>query len=105
MLCLCFLGTLSISDLQAATVFSPSDTSVAGPVPDLYTQMLSGLPDGANAASPGATPTGVVPDGSRSLQEAIFFTLLFGSTLRFLFSDTVRRFFHETLDPMNWNSY
>jgi hypothetical protein len=39
------------------------------------------------------------------IRMAILVTVLIGGMLRFLTSGTVRRFFRETLDPLEWQSY
>ena len=68
--------------------------------------MLLSFPDTADFDWPEPTlPQTLSPDSQGPLQGAIFFTLLVGGILRYLMSDTVRRFFQDTFDPLNWNSY
>jgi hypothetical protein len=104
--CLLMAGLATRSDLQAAPVYRPSDIFLSGASGhEVFPQILLGLPDTANPAWPEFTPTNVVPDSQTPLQGAIFFTLLVGGILRYLMSDTVHRFFQDTFDPLNWNSY
>lgn len=106
--CLLMAGLATRSDLKATPVYSPPDiflTGTSGYEPYPHPQMLLSFPDTADFDWPEPTPTNVVPDSQGPLQGAIFFTLLVGGILRYLMSDTVRRFFQDTFDPLNWNSY
>jgi hypothetical protein len=91
------------SELNGAPLIMPSDTP--GPIQKLYPQMLLGGQDTVDFEWTQASSADILPDSQHSLQGFIFLALLVGSVLRFLMSDTVRRFFADTLDPMNWNSY
>ena len=99
------LGVSSELELKDAPLFNRSNIFLNGPVHELYPRMLSGFQDTINFEWPELSSTNVVTDPQESLQSAIFLTLFFGGILRFLMSDSVRHFFHDTFDPINWSSY
>ena len=103
--CLLIAGLGAGSELKAAPVYRSSDTVLTGQVHELYPRMLPGLPDTLDFEWSETPFTDTVPDSQGSLQGAILVTLLFGGMLRFLISDTLRQFAHETFNPLNWNSY
>lgn len=100
-------GLVVCSDLKGASLYDPADIFPGvepGNGPPLV--ILPGLPD--HPVDPGRLDAALPktgPDSQDQLRGAIFFTLLVGGILRFLISDTVRRFFRETLDPLDWQSY
>jgi hypothetical protein len=104
--CLLLAGLVARSDLKGSPFYAQSDifiTDVAGH--ELYPRVVLGLPDTFDFYWPESTPTNILSDSEGRLQDAIFFTLLAGGVLRYLMSETVRRFFQDVLNPLNWNLY
>ena len=92
-----------VPSLHAAPIYRPSD--IFPGERDTHGQIVLALPNTVDLYSSGSTPsdTGSYPDSQ--LKGAILFLLLAGGTLKCLTSATVRRFFQDTFDPLNWNSY
>lgn len=104
--CLLMVGLAARSDLKGAPLYKPSDVFPAGASGhEPYPRVLLGLPDTGNLDWPEFTPTNIISNSQGPLQGAIFFTLLVGGIVRYLMSDTVRRFFQDIFGPLNWNSY
>src|SRR5262249_61836864 len=100
--CLFLIGIAS-PNLQGTPVYNRSDpfADASSHEPDVET--LLSLPDILHRPPPSSSD--ILPDSNGQLHGAIFLTLLAGGIFRFLISGTVRRFFQDTFDPLNWNSY
>jgi hypothetical protein len=98
-----FIAAIASPKLQGTPVYNRSDTFPTASTHEPDVNALLGLP-GHLHHLPSAS-SNIAPDSNRQLHGTIFLTLLAGGIFRFLISGTVRRFFQDTFDPLNWNFY
>ncbi len=103
---LLLIGLGASPELKGAPLYGPLGTFLPKSSHEaLYARMLAGSRDNVDFDWFEAPSADAVPDPQGSLRGAILVTLLVGSILRFLTSDTVRNYFRETFDPLKWDSY
>jgi hypothetical protein len=96
------VGIVSPS-LLGTPVYNRSDTFATASKHEPDVDALLGSPDRLHDLPPASS--NIAPNSNSRLHGTIFLTLVAGGIFRFLISATVRRFFQDTFDPLNWNSY